>query len=260
MGLSDIRRKAETMLSQNSTVILTSVGVSGTIATAVLTGKATLKCSHILTAESKILNANAHSMEEVVDFTREEVVRMCWKEYIPAVGVGTVTVSCIILANRLDSRKATALAAAYGISEHAFQEYKEKVVEKLGSGKEQKVRDEVAQDKVARTPVTKEVIITDGGEVLCFDLMTGRYFKSTVENIKQAANTVNEYILNHMYASLSQFYDELDIATVGFSDEVGWRSDGLVEIQFSTVLSPDQRPCVAVDFVNPPIADYATLY
>jgi hypothetical protein len=164
------------------------------------------------------------------------------------------------MANRLDSRKAAALAAAYGLSEKAFSEYKDKVVEKLGENKERAVRDEVAQDRISNTPVTKEVIITDGGEVLCFDLTTGRYFKSTVENIKQAANAVNEYIINHMYASLSQFYDELDIPPVGFSDEVGWKSDQLIEINFSTVMSPDKRPCVAIDFVHPPVADYTVLY
>lgn len=247
MELSHIQSQANAFLNNNSTTILTSVGVTGTVATAVLTGKATLKCSHILD-------------DSVGEFTTKEKFQACWQEYIPACGVGTLTISSIVLANRLSSRKAAALAAAYGISEKAFAEYKDKVVEKLGENKERKVRDEIAQDRVSNAPVSKEVIITDGGEVLCFDIFSGRYFKSTVENIKQGANKVNEDIINHMYASLSSFYDALDIPPNGVSDNVGWKSDNLIEIQFSTVMSPDNRPCVAIDFVDPPVADYTQLY
>lgn len=244
MNFSNLIKRSESFVTNNSSTILTSVGVVGTVATAVLTGKATLKCHDILVDE---------------DASTTDKVKEVWKDYIPPVTVGTLTVASIIMANRLETRKAAALAAAYGISEKAFTEYKDKVVEKLGENKERAVRDEIAQDQVNRAE-SKEVIIIGSGNVLCFDTYTGRYFESSVETIKRAQNTVNQYILDHMYASLSHFYDEIDIAPVDFSDHIGWKSDNLIDISFSTVMAPDQRPCIAMSFATPPIPDYTVLY
>jgi hypothetical protein len=101
------------------------------------------------------------------------------------------------------------------------------------------------------------VIIAGSGDVLCFDMTTGRYFVSTVEKIRQAENKVNFDIISHMYASLSSFYDEIGLPPTTYSDSVGWNSDNRVEVQFSTVMSPDGRPCIAIDFVGPPTAEYS---
>jgi hypothetical protein len=165
------------------------------------------------------------------------------------------------MANHAASKKIAALAVASGISDRALQEYKAKVVEKLGEKKEVAIRDEIAQDRVAKAPITNEVLVIGAGDVLCFDMMTGRYFQSTVEKIRQAENKINFDILNHVYASLSSFYDELGIPPTPYSDTVGW--NGLTdrfEVQFSTVLSPDNRPCIAIDFSSPPQAEYTNLY
>jgi Family of unknown function (DUF6353) len=67
--------------------------------------------------------------------------------------------------------------------------------------------------------------------------------------------------LNHMYASLSRFYDLIDILPTQYSDEVGW--NGLTdrfEVRFSTVMSPDNRPCIAIEFARPPMPEYTKLY
>jgi len=63
-------------------------------------------------------------------------------------------------------------------------------------------------------------------------------------------------VLNDFYASLSDFYDLIGLPTTSFSDEVGWNSDRLLELQFSTVLSDDGRPCISIDFRTVPIRDY----
>ena len=59
-------------------------------------------------------------------------------------------------------------------------------------GKIKKIRDEIAQDRVnANPPNSREVLIAGTGEVLFFDMLTGRYFQSTMEDIKRAENKVN---------------------------------------------------------------------
>jgi trehalose/maltose hydrolase-like predicted phosphorylase len=83
-----------------------------------------------------------------------------------------------------------------------------------------------------------------------------------MEDIKRAEIAVNAELFNHQYASLSFFYDELEMPPVGFSDEVGWNqmTTGPMELRFSTVLSPDGKPCLAIDFVVVPQPNYSQNY
>jgi hypothetical protein len=252
MNLVKMLKHAEKFTIDNSPAILTAIGITGTVATAYLSGKAAIKANQILQETAEL-----HALELNDRFRLQEQLRLTWKEFVPPVVTGLITVSAIFGANRIGSKRAAAMATAYSLSERAFMEYKDKVVEKVGAKKEQEVRDEVAQDRVDRNPVENNtVIITDGGEVLCYDQYTGRYFKSSMESLKRAENAVN-YTINHRdYASLSDFYDEIGLPSTGVSDEVGWTTDQLLEIQFSTVLSEDGRPCIAIDFNHRPIRGF----
>ena len=189
--------------------------------------------------------------------SKTEKVKLVWREYLPPMATGITTVTCIIVANKISSKKIAALAVAGGISERALQEYKEKVIEKLGPKQDQKIRDEVAQDRVAnQPPPSREVLIAGTGEVLCYDMTTGRYFQSTIEEIKRAENKVNYELIHFMSCSLSQFYEEIGLQPTAYTDSVGWNVSNHMEVVFSTVMSTDGRPCVAIDFSKPPIADY----
>lgn len=253
MTLSNIAHKAEKIISDNSPLILTGIAVTGTITTALLAGRASFKAAQILADD-------LHYREPGDEATPRDKLEMTWKLYIPAVGAGVTTVICIIASNRIGTRRAAAMAAAYSISEKAFAEYKDKVVERLGDAKEQKIRDEIAQDQVNRNPVsTREVIITGNGDVLCYDSITGRYFQSNVESLRKAQNDVNHQILMNMYASLNDFYQEIGLPVTPYSNEVGWNADNLLELKFSTVLSEDGRPCISVNYAISPIRDYFRL-
>lgn len=254
MNLSIITRKAGQFLEDNATTILTAGGVIGTTMTAILTAKATFKAAEIISLEE-----NAEGDEH--DLSTSEKVKLVWPHYIPPVVVGTATIGSIVAANYMSAKRAAALAAAYGISERQLKEYKDKVLEKVGPNKERALRDEIAQDRVTNTP-SKEVIVLASGDVLCFDMTTGRYFRGSVEKIRRAENTINQELFNHQYASLSHFYDEIGLPPTSFSDDVGWNlaQGGAFEVQFSTTRSPDDEPCIAIDFTTAPKTDYTQLY
>lgn len=243
----------------NLSTFLTGMGVSGVVTTSYLTGRASFKAAHILEREklrridTEMLDPDEHEPE----MTKKDVVKMVWPLYIAPTVSGAITIGAIVMGNREASKKIAALTAATGISERAFQEYKEKVIEKFGQNKEQGIRDEIYQDRVNKNPPPKEIIIAGAGDVLCFDVLTGRYFISSAERIRQAANRVAFDIIQHMYASLSSFYDEIGLPPTPMSDEVGWNADHPIEVRFSTVMSPDQRPCLAVDFAEAPFPEYA---
>ena len=105
----------------------------------------------------------------------------------------------------------------------------------------------------------KEVIITGSGEVLCYETITGRYFNSSVETIRQAQNTLNAEMLNEMYVSLNDLFREIGLPVTGYGEEVGWTVDKQLDIQFSTVLSDDGRPAVAIGYNYTPIKGYSSL-
>jgi hypothetical protein len=256
----EVAKRVEKLAIDHSPAILTAVAVTGTLGVAFLTGTATIKAVEIIADEQYRISKSANGNPPHILEPKEKIV-LVWKEYIPAIGTVVATVVCIIGANRIGTRRAAAVAAAYSISEKAFTEYKEKVVEKIGQGKEQKIHDEVMQDQVRRNPVgDREVIITGNGEVLCFDSFSGRYFTSDMETLKKAQNDINYTMLSDGYASLGDFYDNIGLATTAYSDEVGWTSEKPLECKFTGTLSDDQRPCIAIEFRVAPVRDYHRIH
>ena len=257
-GLVQHVHKAKFLLEHHSTTILTGVGVAGTVTTAVLTGRASFKAADAIARETSALALDDAALDvglEQIKLTKTEKIRLTWPLFLPPVAAGAVTITSIVVANRITSKKIAALAVAGGISERALQEYKEKVVEKLGERQDQKIRDEVAQDRVSKTP-HGEVIIAGTGDVLCFDMLTGRYFMSSVESIKRAENMINHDMLNHAGASLAEFHDHLGLPATPYTDKVGWDGADLVKVVLTTTMSQDNRPCIAVDFNRPPSLEW----
>lgn len=258
--------KVKYVLGDNAPTILTAVGVTGTVATAILTGRATFKAAEIISRETALAEtelqlrtaAEGGSLIRIpaATLSRTEKVKLTWRLYLPPVATGAVTIACIVTANKISSKKIAALTFAAGVSERAFTEYKDKVVEKLGDRQDQKIRDEIAQDRVNANPPSGSVVVVGSGEVLCYDMLTGRYFKSSMEDIKRAENKVNYELINFNSCSLSFFYDEIGLEPTAYTDSVGWNMSNPLEVKFSTTLSPDNQPCIAIDFSRPPIHDY----
>lgn len=263
-GVAKQVRYARFLVNENSTTVLTGVGVAGVITTAYLTGRASFKAAKIIEKEKLTYavvteddDSEAAQPLRESEFTNYEKVKAVWRLYIPPVLVGGLTIASIIAANRIASKKVAALVIASGISERALSEYKERVVEKFGDNKARDIQDEVAANRVGDNPVTNnEIIITGNGEVLCYDMHTGRYFLSTHENIKRAENHINYELVHYCAASLSEFYDQLGLPATTYSDMVGWDINNHMEVVISTIMSADNRPCLAIDFSNPPVYDY----
>lgn len=246
--LPSLNQLEETLHSQAPT-ILTTVGVAGTLTTAVMTAQAAASATRMIDRQETVF-------QEQLEF--KDKFLLTWKCYIPPVVVGGLTVVAIVGANRIGVRRAAGIAAAYSLAERAHTEYKDEVRKTLGEEKEQKVRDRVAQERVSRSPGSTEVIIS-GTDVLCYEAYTGRYFKSSVETLKKAQNDLNYKVLNEGSASLAEFYDLIGLPQTDYSDLVGWQYDRILDLEFSTVLSEDQRPCLSFSFHHEPTRGYHKL-
>lgn len=267
-GLINHVGKLKFLLNENSSTILTAAGVAGTVSTAVLTAKSTFKAARLIDENQPSVIKLADDEGVLQDrslqppLTNIEKVKLVWALYLPPVAMGTITITSIILAHKIDAKRIAALAAAAGVSERAFQEYKDKVVEKLGDRQDQKIRDEIAQDRVTRNPpTTSELVMVGDGKVLCQDSYSGRYFTSSMEEIKRAENMVNHQLVNHMDCSLSELYDDLGLTPTAASDSVGWNAANILEIKVTTALTPDEsRPCLVLEYQPHPFPTYSRFH
>lgn len=257
MDFGLLARRAKQIAADNSPAILTALAVTGTLTTAYLTGKASFKAVEVIDKEQRRWDENETSRL----LYPKEKVEAVWKLYIPAAGTAALTVAAIIGVNQIGYRKTAALATAYSLSEKAFEEYKGKVLTKFGEEKEKQVRDEINQDHVTANPPGKSsVVVMGNGQSLWLDVRTGRYFLSTLEDVKKAMNDTNYVILNNNYASVTDFYDLLGLPPTDESDELGWNSDKMIDLDFGAAMTEDGRPCLTMAFVHRPFANYYKQY
>ena len=244
---------------KHSPEILTGIGIAGMLSTTVFAVRATPKAL-MLIEEKKREKKFAGEQPEL---TKVEVIKVAWKPYIPAAVTGVASVACLVGASSVNARRNAALAAAYALSETTLADYKEKVIETLGEKKAQEVKDAIAKDKIENDPVSpKEIVITDKGETLFYESLSGRYFKSDYEAIRSAVNTLNEQLLLDEYISLNEFYEAIGLDSIEpLGEQLKWRvrpdsSDkGLIQLDFSSQLTDDMTPCAVIGFSNPPKYD-----
>lgn len=251
--ISNMKGRVEQFVGDNATTLLTAGGVVGVVGTGVLAWRGGYKTAQAVDANTPAWDPAEPTVPTELPYS--EKLKLSAPHVVPPVVTGSLTIGAIVLSHRMSGQKAAALAAAYGLSQKQLEEYKDKITEKLGVKKEQTMQDELAQERVNETPGHNQIVILEG-EVLCFDRPTGRYFRSTMEKINSAVNCTNQEINNHEYASASFFYEELGLPATTWTEEVGWNRDRLLELSFSTVLSPDDKPCIAIDFKSLPKLDY----
>ena len=243
----------KTAIKKHSPEILTGIGIAGMITTTVMAVRATPKA--LILIEERKEEIGAEKLEAM------DMVKTAWACYIPAAITGTLSVACLIGASSVNARRNAALATAYTLSESALKDYQGKVIEMFGEKKNEAVKDAVAKDKVEKNPVvTREVIITEKGNTLCYDAISGRYFKSDIEKIKKAECELNRQMLDDMYVSLNDFYYEIGLDSVKLGDELGWNVDsGYIDLSFSSQLASDRTPCLVIDYSVAPRYDYRNL-
>jgi len=254
---SDIAKKAQKFTIDNSPLLLTVVGAIGIAGTAYLSGRAGFKAAKILEREQERFQIHRTASDPVRRvFTFKEQLALTWKAYVPACGVGLVTLGAVVGSNHISTSRSAALASAFAISQEAADKYKTKVIEKLGDVKEKAVVDAVATEQVLENPPTASntiIVSNNAGRQLFQDSMSGRYFEIEAEEVKQGVNELNRQLLNDDEASLTDFYQLIGLAKTDLSDEVGWTSDDLLEVYFAPVIHDNGKvPVLSIQYTTRP--------
>lgn len=253
MNLSNIAKSLQVAMRKHSPEILTGIGIAGMITTTILAVKATPKALMIIEEHT------GYNHDGFIEGpSKTEIVKLTWKCYIPSAIIGGVSICCLIGASSVNFRRNAALATAYTLSESALKEYQEKVIETIGEKKEQSIKDAIAKDKLEQNPiVNREVIITEKGNTLCYDVISCRYFRSDIDTIKKIVNELNRRMRDEMYISLNDFYYELGLNGSSMGEDLGWNiDDGYIDLNFSSQLAEDGTPCLVIDYQLEPRYDY----
>ena len=252
IDITHVLKQVQTSLTKHSPEILTGIGIAGMIVTTVISVKATPKAIKLLDAKKNEL--------ETEKLTKVETVKTTWKCYVPAVITGAVSISCLVGASSVHLRRNAALTAAYTLSETALREYRGKVVETIGGKKEKTVREAVAKDQVDKHPVTNNTVaVTGGGNTLCYDPFTDRWFKSDIDKLHTAENEVNSQMLDEGTVSLNDFYYQIGLGDVTVGYDIGWsyNRDGFVKLELSSTIANDGTPCIVLGFQTEPYYNYS---
>lgn len=256
-NLTQVAKNIGVVLRRHSPEILVGVGIAGMVTTTVLAVRATPKALILLedAKKKKLEDENTEKLSPI------EVVKETWKCYIPAAVTCVASAACIIGASSVHVRRNAALATAYKLSETALTDYKEKVIDTFGEKKEKAVREKIAEDKLKEKPASKaQVLVTDIGNTLCYDVISSRYFRSDINTIRKVENEMNRELLYNMYISVNEFYDKLNLPHISVGDDLGWNvDDGLIEFDFSSLLADDGTPCLVISYSIAPRYGYSKL-
>lgn len=247
LSLHGILNGTTQYLSKNSSSILTGCGIAGIIVTAITAVYATIDASE------KINDAEEVKQEPL---TNKEIAKVAWKSYIPVAVAGVSSAACFVGAQTINTRRNMALATLYSMTANNFNDYREAVVKKLGEKKEEEVRDEVSRKQIEENPVESSEVFIGDGDTLCYDSWSGRYFKSSIEKIRGAVNTINHDLNSELTIPLNDFYFLLNLPTVKAGDKAGWNINKPMKVYFSSQIAENNEPCVVINYYTEPMEDY----
>lgn len=236
---------------KKSPEIFTALGIGGFITTVVLTAKASPKvaASHF---GYQVLRNASESKDERISLWKEEA-----RELVPACAPiiisGGASIGFVLAAHRIRAKRAATLATAYSLAERTLSAYQEKAIERLGEDGHKELMQAVT-DKLA----AEETPFDDGysyrpeedGNCLCYDRVTGRYFRSTPEDIRAAESEVNKRLIDEVIVPLSEFYFYLGLDDKGFvCDALGWDlAKDKLDIYFTSMLDDEKNPCLVLNY------------
>lgn len=248
--------KAGFQLKKHSPEILVVTGVIGTVVSAVMACKATTKVSAIVDKTKEDIDAIhevANNPEFAEEYTQEDSKKdlaityaqtgmKLVKLYAPAVIVGTVSVTGILVGHNILRKRNLALATAYAAVDTGFKQYRGRVVERFGEQLDKELRYNIKAKEIEETVVDKkgkEKTVTKTVEVadpigagspytFCFDETANCWVRDAERNkffLMRQQQHANEVLQSKGYLFLNEVLDMVGIPRCKAGQVVGWVYD-----------------------------------
>lgn len=235
--------------NEKTPLVLTIISCTGVIATAVLTARAAPKAHAV--------------MEELRDaypdkVPAREILRHTWKFYVPPLSVGFATLASIITMNRVSDRNVAILTAGATLATNTLKDYQQHVLEEIGAEKDSRIRDKIAKGTLAQSalPEGEMGFVYTDADIMCYDTLSGRYFKHNIEQIRKIENDLNRELLSEMSLSLNEVYDALGMEPIEVGAMLGFNTDNMLDFHFSAQLSPEKKPVLVLGYINMPVPNF----
>lgn len=249
MSIADIAKNARTLVRDNSPALLTGFGVAGVFVTSYLGIKATPE------ALRRIWEAESEHERRI---TNVEKAKLVWPLYVPAAISAATSVTCILAANSISSRRTAVALGALSVSETSYKEYREKTREVVGEKEEQKIRHEIAQDHVNK--INPALYNVEPGKMLCLDDFSQRVFLSDYEALRKAQNDANQMCLHEDGVALNEFYHLVGLKGLSIGYDLGWNTDEMLDLDLDSCLLENGEPAIHVKFKHQPKHDYDRIW
>lgn len=240
---------------KHSPEILVISGIVGTVASAVMACKATVKANGIM-EEHKEQMDKIHEVAETTnsdEYSEEDLKKdttiVCVqtgvkyaKLYGPSVALGVLSITSILAGHNITRKRNVALAAAYTAVDKSFKEYRGRVVERFGKDLDRELRynikakeftDTVKDEKTGKEKVTKNIVnVVDPNlyseYARIYDDGCNGWTKDPELNLaflKKQQNYADDRLKARGYLFLNEVYDILGIPRTKAGQVVGWIYD-----------------------------------
>ena len=188
----------------------------------------------------------------------KNIVKTCWKCYVPTVLFGGLTIASFISSYKISTKRLTTMTVAYELTRNMYENYRRNVIKESGVKKDIAARNHMAQEKA--NDISDETLLAlPEGQNICLDLFTGNVFYSTREKILEGVNHIKDKFLSgEQDVSLNEFYDEIDANHIGVGDNLGFTPESNIDILFGSVLR-GSTPILTIDYYAAPRFDYRNL-
>lgn len=246
-------------LRKHGGTILAVAASVGVVATAIETGKATVKAKRLLEVDEALRKYNEEEQGVVEEpLTKKDIVKVCWKAYVPAAILGGGTIACILYSNALNKKQITSLTAAYMALGKTYQEYRRQVAEHVGTEQEQEIWKDAYADDEGLAKVKSEE------KLLCYEPISKRYFHATKAELLAAFYDANKDFAENGYIALNDFFGYLGLDFVPELDDKGWSAEYLgamwenywIDFNYAEQKTDDGLEVYYVDSFQPPVEDY----
>ena len=242
--------KSRFIVKKHSPEILIGVGIVSIIAGTVVACKATLKVDEVLAEAENNFEAVREVLEDKPEsYTQEDAAKdrtiiyvqtgvKLVKMYAPAVALSVVGIACIMKSHKIMTKRNATLLAAYKVVEKAYDDYRERVIQDVGTDKDFEYRHGVKKETVTKETVdengkkkkTKETISvvdsTDPSEYSrFFDEYSTQWVNTPEYNLiflKCQQNYANDKLKARGHLFLNEVYEMLGIPHSQAGAVVGW--------------------------------------
>ena len=239
-------------VQKHSPEILAGVGVVGTVASAVMACKATLKLDDIL-AESKETRDKIKEVAENPRYEKEyspedakkdltvnyaQTAMKIAKLYAPAVILGSASLGCLLASNDILRKRNAALSAAYMTVDKSFKEYRQRVVDKFGEEVEKEIRYNIKAMEVETVVANEdgsETVVVEESKVMDPNLYSdyAKFFDEFNPNwqndpeynlmfLRAQQQYANDLLKAKGRLFLNEVYDMLGLERTKAGQVVGW--------------------------------------